>query len=224
MADSLQESFIASVSHEFRTPLSSLSASLEIFSDELEHLSRNDMRELLNSIQLSVTGLQMLVDNLLDSASIEAGHFSIIKRPVKVNMILAEAIHIMQPLLDRRHQSISVLEPIKLPSLQADAHRLRQVLINLLMNASKYSPQHETIEIRIEQPPLKISVIDKGAGIPASEKAKLFEKFTRLESEEQGLGLGLSVVKAIVEGHGGQVGVESRAGGGSIFWFTIEGT
>lgn len=224
MADHTRDFFIANISHEFRTPLSSISASLEIFSDDLEHLSRSEMRELLNSIRLSVTGLQMLVDNLLDSASIEAGQFSITRRPIQLNTVLADAIRITQPLLDRRQQTLSLLEPLFLPPIQADAHRLRQVMINLLMNASKYSPQNETVDLIVEsgEHGVKISVADRGAGIPESEQENVFQRFVRLHNQhEEGLGLGLAVVKTIVEGHGGQVGVTHREGGGAIFWLTI---
>ncbi|MBZ0305483.1 MAG: hypothetical protein K8I82_05385 [Anaerolineae bacterium] len=226
MTEPTRDFFIANISHEFRTPLSSISASLEIFSDDLEHLSRSEMRELLNSIRLSVTGLQMLVDNLLDSASIEAGQFSITRRPVHLNAVLADAIHIMQPLLDRRQQTLTLLEPLFLHPLQADANRLRQVIINLLMNASKYSPQNESIDLTVEsgKDGVKISVADRGAGIPESEQENIFFRFVRLDHQhEEGVGLGLAVVKTIVEGHGGHVGVQSRPGGGTIFWLKIPG-
>ncbi len=226
MTEHTRDFFIANISHEFRTPLSSISASLEIFSDDLEHLSRSEMRELLNSIRLSVTGLQMLVDNLLDSASIEAGQFSITRRPVQLNTVLADAIHIMQPLLDRRQQTLTLLEPLFLPPVQADVNRLRQVIINLLMNASKYSPQNESIDLTVElgEDGIKISVADRGTGIPESEQENIFFRFVRLDHHhEEGVGLGLAVVKAIVEGHGGQVGVQPRPGGGTIFWLKIPG-
>ncbi len=219
------QQFIASVSHEFRTPLASLSASLEIFSDELDHLSRAEMRELLKSFRLSVTGLNTLIDNLLDSASIEAGNFSIVPRSTRLVEVMADALYIMQPLLDRRQQTIAVKMPLRLPMIHADTSRLKQVMINLLMNASKYSPQHEVIEIQMTLQPafLRVAVADRGAGIPESDRAHIFERFVRLETknDEPGIGLGLSVVKTIVEGHGGEVGVENSNGGGAVFWFTL---
>src|SRR5687768_16013977 len=100
----LQSNFVATVTHEFRTPLSSLKASLELFSDELDHLSKAEMRELLSSIGLSVTNLQTLVDNLLNSASIEARRFTINPHSVSIHEVLRGAIHLMQPILNRRHQ------------------------------------------------------------------------------------------------------------------------
>jgi two-component system sensor histidine kinase KdpD len=99
-------------------------------------------------------------------------------------------------------------------------------MINLLSNASKYSPLEATIDLGLEATghTLRARVADRGAGIPAEERANLFSRFVRLSgsaTEQVGIGLGLSVVKAIVEGHGGDVGVEDRPGGGSVFWFTL---
>jgi signal transduction histidine kinase len=226
MGQRLHTYFLGNITHEFRTPLSGLKASIELLVDESDYLSPDDIRELLNSIHLSVSGLQALVDNLLESVNIEAGRFSINHRPVSLNQVTAEAIRTMQPLLDRRGQRLSLTEPLELPTVYADPTRLTQVLINLLANASKYGPQDETIDLALEQAgqALKITLADRGPGIPPGERAHLFNRFMRAgaqASDQYGIGLGLWVVKAIVEGHGGQVGVDERPGGGSVFWFTI---
>jgi|YNPNPStandDraft_1061719.scaffolds.fasta_scaffold34011_2 PAS domain S-box-containing protein len=223
----LRSYFLANISHEFRTPLSSLNASLELLLDEADHLSSEEMNELLQSIHLSALGLQTLIDNLLESTSIEAGRFAIHCHPLDPNEAVAEAIRVMQPLLDRRQQLLSVTEPTQLPAIRADRTRLIQVLVNLLSNASKYSPLGSTIDLTLERTgdnALRISIADRGPGIPPADRANLFRRFIRLgaqDSTQYGVGLGLSVVKAIVEGHGGMVGVEERTGGGSVFWFTI---
>ena len=104
--------------------------------------------------------------------------------------------------------------------------RLTQVLVNLLSNASKYGPTDEPIELTLDVPQdvLRVSVADHGSGIPLDERENLFRRFIRLDEEnntQYGVGLGLSVVKAIVESHGGSVGLDERVGGGSVFWFTI---
>jgi signal transduction histidine kinase len=162
----------------------------------------------------------------LESVNIEAGHFVIHRRPTDLNQVMAEAIRIMQPLLDRRKQALSLTEPLQLPHLTADPNRLIQVMINLLSNASKYSPLEQTIEVVIGQinDRLRITVADRGPGIPPDERAAIFRRFVRLGAEDAegyGIGLGLSVVKAIVEGHGGEIGVDERPGGGSTFWLTL---
>jgi signal transduction histidine kinase len=226
MGRRLHSYFLGNITHEFRTPLSGLKASIELLLDETDYLSPDEIHELLNSIHLSVSGLQSLVDNLLESVNIEGGRFSIHRRPVDLNQITAEAIRMMQPLLDRRKQWLSLIEPLQLPPVHADPTRLTQVMINLLANASKYSPQEKAIDLELGQvgESLKVTIADRGPGIPPNERANLFNRFVRLgapTSEQYGIGLGLSVVKAIIEGHGGEVGVDERPGGGSVFWFTL---
>jgi PAS domain S-box-containing protein len=222
----LHSYFLAHISHEFRTPLSGLIASIELLRDEIGYLSPAEVDELLNSIRLSASGMKALVDNLLESVNIEAGHFTIHRRLTDLNQVFADVIHMMQPLLDRRKQSLSLTEPFQLPPVNADPTRLTQVMINLLSNASKYSPLEESIDLTLQQQgdALHIAVTDHGPGISPAERDELFKRFVRLnarDSEQAGMGLGLSVVKAIVEQHGGQVGVDERPGGGSIFWFTL---
>lgn len=219
--------FIANISHEFRTPLSALNASVELILDEISAMSRAEIVELLNSIHYSVTALQTLIDNLLESTSIEAGHFRIRRRKVNLNNVIAEAVRVIDPLLKRRHQRLIVHEPQHLPVASIDPTRITQVLVNLLSNASKYSPMEEEIELRvewIEGGPLNFLVEDRGPGITEHEGQNLFQRFVRLgekDGAQYGVGLGLFVVKTIIEEHGGQVGVDNRESGGSMFWFTI---
>jgi PAS domain S-box-containing protein len=223
----LRSYFLAHISHEFRTPLSALNASVELLLDELEDLSQAEIGKLLNSIHMSVSGLQTLIDNLLESLSIEAGRFRIRRRLTDVNEILFEAVRVMKPLLDRRQQDLSLNQPKRLPRINADPTRLTQVLVNLLSNASKYSPLGQTIDVAlkmVDDHQLHVTVADRGPGIPSRERENLFSRFMRLDTQDDtqyGIGLGLSVVKAIIEEHGGEVGVKERPGGGSIFWFTI---
>ncbi len=222
----LHSYFLANISHEFRTPLASLIASIEILLDEAGYLSPDEMSEVLSSIQLSASGLQTLIDNLLESTTIEGGHFTIRRRCMEANRIVSEAVRVMQPLLDRRQHSLVLTEPLNLPEICADSARLTQVLINLLANASKYSPFGEIIDLDIDLrgDDLVIAIADRGPGIPADERANIFQRFVRLgleDREQFGAGLGLSVSKAIIEGHGGAIHVDERPGGGSVFWFTL---
>ncbi|HSB88683.1 MAG TPA: ATP-binding protein [Anaerolineales bacterium] len=224
---SLRSYFLANISHEFRTPLSAINASVELLMDDLESLSASQLRELLDSIHRSVTGLQTLIDNLLESLSIEAGRFSVRRRPLPLQQVIDEAARVMRPLLNRRRQELECQIPAGLPLLSIDPMRITQVLVNLLSNASKYSPVQDRILLSVEAPAgnsVRVSVSDHGEGIPPSERESLFRRFVRLsvsDAPQYGVGLGLSVVKAIVEEHGGQVGVDERPGGGSIFWFTL---
>lgn len=220
----LHSYFLANITHEFRTPLAGLNASLELLMDEIAYLSPAEVDELLSSIHLSAAGLQALVDNLLESVNIEAGHFALSRRPVHLNRVLAEAIRLVQPLLDRRRQLLSLTEPLRLPRVLADPTRLTQVVINLLSNASKYSPLDSTIEVSLAQDGdrVRVAVADQGPGVPLEDRGRLFRRFVRSRSSEQaGIGLGLSVVRRIIEEHHGAVGVEDRPGGGAVFWFTL---
>ncbi len=219
--------FLANVSHEFRTPLSALAASIELLLDQAQDLSPSEFQELLVSLHLGVLGLQTLIDNLLESASIEAGHFRVTPRPADLARIIGEAAAIMQPLLLKRNQTLLVELPASLPTVEADPKRASQVMINLLSNASKYSPDQTQIAIRarLQEDFVRVDVVDKGAGIPAEYRERVFHRFARLDplhaQAHYGVGLGLSVVKAIIEAHGGEVGVGTQTSDGAIFWFTL---
>lgn len=222
----LRSYFLANISHEFRTPLSAIRASVDLLLEDLAGLSKDEIAELLHSVFLSVTGLQTLIDNLLESLSIEAGRFTIRRVPSDLGAVIDQSAQVMRPLLDRRGQLLEVVIPAPLPPVWMDPMRVTQVIVNLLSNASKYSPVQRPIELRAqaEGHQIVVRVSDRGEGIAPEERENLFRRFVRLEPADPGqygMGLGLSVVKAIVEEHGGKVGVSDRPGGGSVFWFSL---
>jgi PAS domain S-box-containing protein len=219
--------FLSNVAHEFRTPLSALAASIELLLDQAPDLSEAELHELLNSLYLGILGLQTLVDNLLESASIEARRFRVSLHSSDLGQIIAEAIQTMAPLLKKYSQRLAVELPASIPLVQADARRIVQVLVNLLSNASRHGPDDAEIVVaaNVRGEWVRVAVTDQGPGIPAEHRDSVFARFVRPgtddESGKTGAGLGLSVVKAIVDAHGGQVGVEDRPGGGAVFWFTL---
>ena len=223
----LRSFFLANISHEFRTPLSTLNASIELLMDQADDLSPAEIRELLTPTHLSLLSLQSLVDNLLESSSIEAGSFRLRLRPVNLEDVMANALSIVRPLVERRRQTIAVSEPARLPTLQADGPRLTQALVNLLYNASKYSPIGRPIDLVISQRDgvVRLGVADRGMGISPEDRVNVFRRFMRLDAqageEQSGTGLGLYVVKRIAEAHGGAVGVDNRPGGGAVFWIDL---
>lgn len=222
----LRSYFLANISHEFRTPLSTLIASMELLLDEHENFTLAEVRQLLRPTHVSLLSLQTLIDNLLESSSIEAGQFALRFRTFHIHEAIENAVNIAQPLLERRAQALSLAESPQLPEIEGDAARLTQVLVNLIINASKYSPIGQPIELQLAQydDTLHVGVADRGPGIPSAERRNLFRSFIRLASgdqEQYGIGLGLFVVKTIVEAHGGQVGVGDQPGGGSLFWFEV---
>jgi len=215
------------VAHEFRTPLSALAASVELLLDQAPDLSDAELQELLTSLYLGVLGLQTLIDNLLETASIEAGHFQVHPRPSNLADIFAVAVQTMQPLLDKRGQRLMIELPAAIPVVHADPRRTVQVLVNLLSNASKYGPDASEIELKAagQEGWIRIGVADSGPGVAAEYRHDLYRRFRpRAAGDDRsqvGIGLGLSVVKTIVEGHGGEVGVGDHEGGGAVFWFTL---
>jgi signal transduction histidine kinase len=220
-------SYTANLAHEFRTPLSALAASIELLQDQATDLTAAQVADLLGALRLSVLNLQNLVDNLLEGASIEAGGFHISPRTSSLESIVTEAAEIMKPLLDKFAQRLSVEIPAGLPLVYADHRRVVQVLVNLLSNASKYGPQGVEISIsaRRVDGQVEVNVADRGPGIASQFHEVLFQtrdgSLPPGEAAKAGAGLGLLVVKTIVEAHGGRIGVKDRSGGGSVFWFTL---
>jgi two-component system sensor histidine kinase ResE len=219
--------FLANVAHEFRTPLSALAASIEILLEESPDLSHEEFTELLNALHLGILGLQTLVDNLLESASIESGRFRVALRPTDLGQIVAEAAQTMLPLIHKHGQRLRLELPDNLPTALADGRRLTQVIVNLLSNAVKHGPDDAAIVLTATATPkqVKISVADEGSGIPAEHRDDLFQWFMRRNPDEArppfGIGLGLAVVKAVILAHNGRVGVEDRPDGGSLFWIEL---
>ena len=228
--------FLANIAHEFRTPLSAVAASVELLLDQVPDLMPapaeltgvdGELHELLASLHTGILSLQALVDNLLESASIETGHFRTYPRPSSLGEIIAEAIRMVQPLVDKHGQQLVIELPATMPIVQADPRRVAQVLVNLLANAVKQNPDDAEIGILVsaQGDGIRVAVADQGPGIPADERNLLFRRFahpsTGNDPAKAGAGLGLSVVKAVVEAHGGQVGIEDRPGGGVVFWFTL---
>ena len=219
--------FLSNITHEFRTPLTALAVSIELLLDQLPDLNQDELRELLVSNHLGVLSLQNLIDNLLEGASIETGRFQVFPRPMDLTELIQEVVRVMQPLMDKNRHQLQMDLPADLPLVQADHRRTSQVLVNLLSNAIKWGPQGSLLFLSalVSEGAAKVSVADQGPGILPEHKQDLFVRFGHIHSDngraEYGAGLGLSVVKAIVESQNGQVGVEDRTGGGAVFWFTI---
>jgi signal transduction histidine kinase len=222
----LRSNFLANVSHEFRTPLSAVIATTEVLIEESPRITSNEILKLANSIRLGTLQLQTMVDNLLESATIEAGGFQVYCRPTHLKGIIENACETMAPLLNRRNQRLESDIQSHLPSIWADPERLTQVFINLLANASKFGPMGMEITISAykNHDNITVAVLDSGPGLPAGRFSDLFERFVtggKPHQAQYGAGLGLSVVKAIVEAHGGQVGAENRVNGGAKVWFIL---
>ena len=214
----LRDSVLANISHEFRTPLSAQLASLELLLDRLDELEPNALRELVCSAQRGTVRLTRLVDNLLESTRIEAGEEGLRRQPVALDEVVEEAVELMAPLLEQREQTLQVHLPHPLPTITGDGPRLVQVFVNLLANANKFAPAGSEITIggRLSETEVELWVADQGPGLPAGMGEEIFQRFTRArdgEPEAGGMGLGLFIVKSIVDRHGGRVAAESNSHG-----------
>ena len=217
-----RDSILANISHEFRTPLAAQLASIELLTDNLGSMPREQLDELLGSLQRGTLRLTRLIDNLLESVRIESGQLSIRSQPLALQDVLRDAGELVAGLLAQRHQALEVAIPDDLPEILGDAPRLTQVFVNLLANANKFGPEGRPIQITGERlgTDVRVSVEDEGPGVADPERGSIFERFYRAadqEPEPRGLGLGLWIVKSIVDRHGGQVAAERTANGRTRF-------
>jgi signal transduction histidine kinase len=219
--------FMANITHEFRTPLAALEASSELLLDNLDSLSRAELEELLVSLNLGIMNLQTLIDNLIEAASIEAGRFKVSLQPASLEGILQEAVDLIRPLAEKYSLRL-MSQPVEQPIVvMADQRRTVQALVNLLSNAVKHSPAQGVVQIKyvVMETHLRVEIRDEGSGVPAGQRGHLFRRFAHLdtanERARQGAGLGLSVVKEIIEAQQGEVGITDLAEGGTAFWFTL---
>jgi signal transduction histidine kinase len=211
----LRDTVLANISHEFKTPLAAQLASIELLRERLPEVGGGEAEGLVESLERGTLRLTQLIDNLLESVRIESGEAGIRRRPVALDEVVEEAVEATSPLLAQRGQRLEVDLPYPLPSIVGDAPRLTQVFVNLLANANKFSPPGSTIAIRgtVEPAGIALWVEDEGPGLPEGGAGTLFERFVRSAGEEpaeSGMGLGLWIVKSIVERHGGRVEAESR--------------
>jgi two-component system, OmpR family, phosphate regulon sensor histidine kinase PhoR len=221
----LREQLLYSVAHELRGPVTVLENALEIVTTEYATLPAADFQQLLASARRTTVRLRVLMEGLLSAGSIQSGRFVVRPQPARVSALLAEALEAVEVNLAPRRQRIERQLSDERLCVLADRRYTVQVLANLLNNASKYSPEGEVIQVRAarENGDVLIAVEDHGPGIPAEQRAGLFERFYRVRArnEEPGTGLGLAIVKGIVEAHGGTVGVDSKEGRGTRVWFTL---
>jgi signal transduction histidine kinase len=209
-----RDTVLANISHEFRTPLAAQLASIELLSEGIGKMDEGGQRQLVSSLQRGTQRLTWLIDNLLESVRIEAGQLGIRKQDVLFDDVIGAARDLIGPLIEQRRQKIALALAENVPVIRGDQQRLTQVLVNLLANASKFGPAESTITIGARAAPdggLDFWVDDEGAGPKDPEDTGLFEQFHRSggeDPEESGLGLGLFIVRSIVERHGGTVSLE----------------
>jgi signal transduction histidine kinase len=207
-----RDSVLANISHEFRTPLAAQLASIELLLAGLDDMPRTQQRELVSSLERGTLRLTQLIDNLLESVRIESGQLGIRTQQVALGEVVDDARLLVGSLLAQRHQTLEVSVPEDLPLVSGDKTRLTQVFVNLLANANKFAPEDSVVRVGAEahDGELHAWVEDEGPGPAAADGEQLFARFRRGggEPEPAGLGLGLWLVKSIIERHGGSVEFE----------------
>jgi signal transduction histidine kinase len=225
--DRMKDQFLSILSHELRTPVNAIMGFGSILDDELPGPLNAEQRKYTGRILGGAETLLALINDLLDMSRIQAGKFTLEPRSVAAPSIAGEVIDNLRPLAERKRQTLELAVDGHVPELPADPQRLMQVLVNLIGNAIKFTGEGGRIALRmgVVDEALRVAVSDTGIGIAAPDISRLFRPFTQLDSSNtrsaNGTGLGLSIAKALVEAHGGAIGVDSAPGVGSTFWFTL---
>jgi two-component system sensor histidine kinase KdpD len=221
-SERLRNSLLAALSHDLRTPLASLVGLgewLQLAKPELT----GEQRDTARAIAEQARRLNALVNNLLDMARIQSGEVKLRREWQSVEEVVGSALKAAQPAI--AGLQVDVALPRDLPLVEFDAALIERVLYNLLENAGKYTPEGTAIRVAAEtsKGDLVVTVSDTGPGVPPGQRESIFEKFTRgaRESATPGVGLGLTISRAIVEAHGGKIWAEENPGGGARFSFTL---
>lgn len=225
--DALRSALLSSVSHDLRTPLSSIKAAASSLLQEDVQWSEEERRSFSLAIVRESDRLNRLVGNLLDMSRIEGGALRPEKEWYPFDELIHDVLGHLQNLLQGREVHVSL--PADLPPVELDYLQMDQVLTNLLENAVRYTPPDQPIDITVEaqDQQLLTSIADRGPGIPTSDLERIFDKFYRVlgtrrkGTSTMGTGLGLAVCRGLVEAHGGHIWAKNRQGGGAVFQFTL---
>jgi two-component system phosphate regulon sensor histidine kinase PhoR len=224
--EAVRRDFVANVSHELRTPLSTIKGYAETLLDGAINDPEN-AHEFVKIMYDDANRLALLVNDLLDLSKIESGKFTLNIEPLSLKPLVENVLSGLQKNADQKEIDVSVHIDDSLSKVKADDSRIAQVLLNLIDNAIKYTPEGGAVRIEaIEKHDcVMVDISDTGIGIPEKDLPRIFERFYRVDKGRSrkmgGTGLGLSIVKHIVQSHGGTVFVESTVGKGSTFSFTI---
>jgi signal transduction histidine kinase len=229
--DQMKQDFVSNVTHELRSPLTSIRGYLDLLIQGAAGPNTDLQRDYLSIIKNSSVRLARFIDNLLDVAKIEAHKLTLSPSPADLQQLAHEMEVLFKPQMDEKKIRFSNLIPKNIPLIFVDKDKFAEVTINLTSNAIKFTSEEGLVKFLAVEGPnyVEIHIEDTGAGIPKDMIGKLFNKFEQVKSsqglarKQKGTGLGLAIVKGIVEAHGGRIWVESPApsGKGSVFKFTV---
>ncbi|MBS3794309.1 MAG: PAS domain S-box protein [Candidatus Thorarchaeota archaeon] len=226
-AERLKSEFVSLVTHEFRTPLTSIIGYVELMLEGDTGKITNEQRDFLEIVSRNADYLSELVDELMDVSRIEAGAVKLDIKEFNLTTVVEDVVDGMRPRMEKKDQNLSIEIPKDLPKVEADERKTSQIILNLVSNAHKYTPPggNITVTAASEADYVRVDVSDNGIGLSDEEMEKLFSKFFRAENPQttkiDGTGLGLWITRSFVEMQGGEIFVESEPGNGSTFSFTI---
>jgi signal transduction histidine kinase/FixJ family two-component response regulator/HAMP domain-containing protein len=218
----LKSEFIATASHELRSPLTSIKGFIELLAGDASLSGRQ--KEFVDIVAVSTNRLVDLVNDLLDVARVEAGRAEVHRRPTDLREVVREVVTLMRPRIDDKAQQLTIELPDELPAALADPARIRQVLTNLLTNAHLYTAKGGTIAVALRDAGrhVALDVADDGRGMTAEEARHVFDRFYRAgDGDGGGTGLGLAIVQSLVELHDGEIDLDTAPGRGSRFTVLI---
>ena len=224
-ASKFKDQFLSTMSHELRTPLNAVLGFSDLLADERYGLLNDRQRRYVTHIHTGGTHLLKLITDILDLSKIEAGRMEIVCEDVSIASAFAEVLSALQPLADKKSQCLTQEVEPRL-YVRADATRFKQILMNLVGNAIKFTPETGRIELVARQvgSQVKLEVRDNGSGIAPEEQRRIFEAFYRLAqtgSATEGTGLGLAITARLVELHGSKLEIKSKPGEGTCFYFSL---
>lgn len=215
----LKSAFLANLSHEIRTPLNAITGFSDLLIDEKDADTQQQYVDIINT---NTDLLLQLIEDILDLSNIEAGTLEFVYSDFELNSLLHELESIMQLRLKEKPISLHLEVPVSSCVIYSEKNRLSQVLMNLLTNAIKFTEKGNIgFGYQLEEKMIRFHVYDTGCGIPEKEHEHIFERFVKLNTFEQGTGLGLPICRMIINHLGGEIGVESEEGKGAKFWFTV---
>lgn len=222
--DFAKTNFISTVSHEFKTPISSIKMSLQLLENERVGSINREQKNLIESIKDDANRLLNTTSELLNITQVETGKIQLSIIPIEPKIVLEYAINANKTQAEQKQITIKTDIPENLPMVVADSEKTAWVLINLLSNAILYSHENSTINlsISVDNQYVKFMVKDAGQGIASQYKDKVFDRYFRVPgTKKEGTGLGLAISKEFIEAQGGQISVESDFGAGSLFTVTL---
>jgi len=223
--DRLKSEFVLTASHELRTPLTSVSMAVDLLQESAAPKLSDKERELLEACHEDVQRLRALVNDLLDLSKIEAGKLELVFERVSPAFLGDQAMTVMRPQTEAKNIALTSEIPEDLPKVWADPNKIVWVLVNLLANSVRHTPENGHIRLKGERlgGQVHLSVIDDGEGVPYDIQSRIFDKFVQAkrDSDIGGSGLGLAICREVVRAHRGTIWLDSVPGQGSTFTFTI---